>query len=267
MTVDALPTTIAQRPERSRRAVSGRRRRGRDGGHAPPRAARRRCASESRREARCSPAIEAQLSSIGAGGLFAETRSARRPRELTEVHRARPRVGARRVGAAARRRRRRGRSPRTRARDRLHIEDTRTEAGERMVDDWAAVSSGAARGARRDAHRRVQRRARPAQRSRRRSAAPPPASSGTAASQLPDRPYGLARRRRGDPDRAAPRRRVRSASRTARAATVMSVDERAERRARCGPRSRSRARSTYSTQRVRRRCGSPTPSTSTRRRA
>jgi AAA domain/TrwC relaxase len=78
----------------------------------------------------------AQLSPIGAGGLFAEIAKRAPTAELTTVHRAREdwerrawaqlRAGdtGRALGEYA-------------SRDRLHIEDTRAEAGERMVDDWA----------------------------------------------------------------------------------------------------------------------------------
>ena len=77
----------------------------------------------------------AQLSPIGAGGLFDSLRSKVPAAELTEVHRARERwerdAWARiRDGQAA---------PALAAywaRDRLHVSDTPEEAGERMVDDW-----------------------------------------------------------------------------------------------------------------------------------
>ena len=76
-----------------------------------------------------------QLSPIGAGGLFDAVRSRAPSAELTEVHRAREewerdawakvRAGEAAPALAA-----------YRARDRLHVSDTREEAGERMVDDW-----------------------------------------------------------------------------------------------------------------------------------
>ncbi len=81
---------------------------------------------------------DAQLSPIGAGGLFAEISKRAPTAELTTVHRAR-KSWEREAWAQLRR----GDSARALAeyatRDRLHIEDTRAEAGERMVDDWARV--------------------------------------------------------------------------------------------------------------------------------
>ena len=80
----------------------------------------------------------AQLSPIGAGGLFGEIAKCAPTAELTEVHRARHgwereawvqlRAGAseRALSAYA-------------ARGRLHADDTRVEAGERMVADWATA--------------------------------------------------------------------------------------------------------------------------------
>jgi len=78
---------------------------------------------------------QAQLSPIGAGGLFDAIRSRVPSAELTEVHRAREqwerdawakvRAGEAAPALAA-----------YRARDRLHVSDTREEAAERMVDDW-----------------------------------------------------------------------------------------------------------------------------------
>jgi len=78
---------------------------------------------------------QAQLSPIGAGGMFDAVRSKVPSAELTEVHRAREgwereawarvRAGEAAPALAA-----------YRARDRLHVSDTREEAGERMVDDW-----------------------------------------------------------------------------------------------------------------------------------
>ncbi len=80
----------------------------------------------------------AQLSPIGAGGLFGEISKRAPTAELTTVHRARE-SWERDAWAQLRA----GDSARALAgyasRDRLHIEDTRAEAGERMVDDWARV--------------------------------------------------------------------------------------------------------------------------------
>jgi ATP-dependent exoDNAse (exonuclease V) alpha subunit len=78
----------------------------------------------------------AQLSPIGAGGLFGEIATRAPTAELTEVHRANH-AWERNTWADLRA----GRSDRAlgeyAARGRLHVDDTRTEAGERMVDDWA----------------------------------------------------------------------------------------------------------------------------------
>jgi len=78
---------------------------------------------------------QAQLSAIGAGGLFDAVRSRVPSAELTEVHRAREgwerdawaqvRSGDAAPALAA-----------YRARDRLHVSDTREQAGERMVEAW-----------------------------------------------------------------------------------------------------------------------------------
>jgi len=78
---------------------------------------------------------QAQLSAIGAGGLFDAVRSKVPSAELTEVHRARQewerdawtkvRAGDAAPALAA-----------YQARDRLHVSDTREEAGQRMIDDW-----------------------------------------------------------------------------------------------------------------------------------
>jgi ATP-dependent exoDNAse (exonuclease V) alpha subunit len=80
----------------------------------------------------------AQLSPIGAGGLFREISKRAPTAELTTVHRARE--GWEREAWAQLRR---GDSERALAeyasRDRLHVEDTRVEAGERMIDDWAQI--------------------------------------------------------------------------------------------------------------------------------
>jgi conjugative relaxase-like TrwC/TraI family protein len=81
---------------------------------------------------------DAQLSPIGAGGLFTEISKRAPSAELTTVHRARE-SWEREAWAQLRA----GDSARALAeyasRDRLHIDDTRAEAGERMVDDWARV--------------------------------------------------------------------------------------------------------------------------------
>jgi conjugative relaxase-like TrwC/TraI family protein len=81
---------------------------------------------------------DAQLSPIGAGGLFTEIAKRAPTVELTTVHRARE-SWEREAWAQLRS----GDSARAIAeyasRDRLHIEDTRAEVGERMVDDWARV--------------------------------------------------------------------------------------------------------------------------------
>jgi conjugative relaxase-like TrwC/TraI family protein len=81
---------------------------------------------------------DAQLSPIGAGGLFSEISKRAPTAELTTVHRARE-EWERDAWSQLRS----GNADRAWAeyagRDRLHIEDTRAEAGERMVDDWARV--------------------------------------------------------------------------------------------------------------------------------
>jgi conjugative relaxase-like TrwC/TraI family protein len=81
---------------------------------------------------------QAQLSPIGAGGLFREISKRAPTAELTEVHRAqnaweRDAWAQLRAGDAERA------LSGYASRGRLHIEDTRVEAGERMVDDWARV--------------------------------------------------------------------------------------------------------------------------------
>ncbi len=80
----------------------------------------------------------AQLSPIGAGGLFTELKDHVPTAQLTEVHRAHH-EWERNAWANLRS----GDSERAlgeyQARGRLHIEETRTEAGERMVSDWAAT--------------------------------------------------------------------------------------------------------------------------------
>ncbi len=78
----------------------------------------------------------AQLSSIGAGGLFSEIADRAPTATLTEVYRANH--GWEREAWAHLRE---GEAERAlaayHARDRLHLEETRGEAGERMVADWA----------------------------------------------------------------------------------------------------------------------------------
>jgi conjugative relaxase-like TrwC/TraI family protein len=81
---------------------------------------------------------DAQLSPVGAGGLFGEIARRAPTADLMTVHRAHE-DWERDAWAQLRR----GDSERALAqyasRDRLHVEDTRAEAGERMVDDWARV--------------------------------------------------------------------------------------------------------------------------------
>ena len=134
---------------------------------------------------------DAQLSPIGAGGLFGEISKRAPTAELTTVHRAREdwereawaqlRTGdsARALAAYA-------------SRDRLHIEDTRVEAGERMVDDWARVREANPGGrvvmvtdSSNDELDRLNALGAA-------SAARRPASSAIAAPASPDRPYDLA---------------------------------------------------------------------------
>jgi ATP-dependent exoDNAse (exonuclease V) alpha subunit len=81
---------------------------------------------------------QAQLSPIGAGGLFGELKDKVPTAQLTEVHRAnheweRDAWQQLRHGEAERA------LGEYQARDRLHIEEARSEAGERMVVDWAAT--------------------------------------------------------------------------------------------------------------------------------
>jgi conjugative relaxase-like TrwC/TraI family protein len=80
----------------------------------------------------------AQLSSIGAGGLFREIQERAPTATLTEVHRAnheweREAWGRLRDGDAQRA------LAAYQARDRLHIHETREQAGEQMVNDWATT--------------------------------------------------------------------------------------------------------------------------------
>ena len=79
---------------------------------------------------------QAQLSSIGAGGLFGEITDRAPTARLTEVYRAnheweRDAWGSLRDGDAE------AALAAYQARGRLHLEETRSEAGERMVSDWA----------------------------------------------------------------------------------------------------------------------------------
>jgi conjugative relaxase-like TrwC/TraI family protein len=77
----------------------------------------------------------AQLSSLGAGGLFKELEGAIPTAELTEVHRANHQWERNawieiRNGESARA------LARYQAHDRLHVHETRAQAAEAMVDDW-----------------------------------------------------------------------------------------------------------------------------------
>ena len=81
---------------------------------------------------------QAQLSPIGAGGLFAELKDNVPTAQLSEVHRAkhdweRDAWGQLRQGDAERA------LGEYQDRGRLHIEETRADAGQRMVNDWAAT--------------------------------------------------------------------------------------------------------------------------------
>jgi len=78
----------------------------------------------------------AQLPALGAGGLFAELSDRVPTAQLAEVHRAREgwerdAWGQLRAGEAE------SALAEYRARDRLHLADTRVDAGEQMVADWA----------------------------------------------------------------------------------------------------------------------------------
>ena len=80
----------------------------------------------------------AQLSSIGAGGLFEQIQDRVPSAQLTEVYRAhheweREAWGSLRQGDAQ------DALANYQAHGRLHLEETRTDAGERMVADWAAT--------------------------------------------------------------------------------------------------------------------------------
>jgi len=82
----------------------------------------------------------AQLSPIGPGGLFRELKDAVPTAELTEVFRAnheweRQAWGQLRDGQAQRA------LAQYQAHDRLHVSETREQAGERMVKDWAPVAA------------------------------------------------------------------------------------------------------------------------------
>lgn len=83
---------------------------------------------------------QAQLSPLAAGGLFAELAGRVPTAELSEVHRARE-DWERDAWADLRG----GEAERAlaeyRARDRLHLSDTRVDAGEEMVSDWAQMRS------------------------------------------------------------------------------------------------------------------------------
>ena len=121
---------------------------------------------------------------------------------------------------------RRGRSREYASRDRLHIEDTRVEAGERMVDDWARTRQeqpGArvvmVTDASNDELDRLNKLAR-----QRRVAA---GELGHRRARLPDRPYDLAA---GDEVILTGQLRQpgRSVWRTGRAVTVLSVNDRTD---------------------------------------
>ena len=82
----------------------------------------------------------AQLSPIGAGGLFGELKDNVPTAQLSEVHRAnhdweRDAWGQLRQGDAERA------LVEYQDRGRLHLEETRADAGERMVNDWAATKA------------------------------------------------------------------------------------------------------------------------------
>jgi conjugative relaxase-like TrwC/TraI family protein len=169
---------------------------------------------------------DAQLSSIGAGGLFGEIAKRAPSAELTTVYRARERW-ERDAWAQLRA----GDSERAlaqyAARDRLHVEDTRVEAAERMVDDWAQVSEqqpGARVVMLTDASNDELDRLNAAAQERRAAAG----ELGHRRARLPDRPYDL---RAGDEViltgqlRPHGEERVENGTR----GTVLSVDERADR--------------------------------------
>jgi conjugative relaxase-like TrwC/TraI family protein len=157
-------------------------------------------ASESRAKLRL-VGDQAQLSPIGAGGLFGEIAKRAPTAELTTVHRARE-DSERDAWAQLRS----GQADRALAeyasRDRLHIEDTRVEAGERMVDAWARVREerpGARVVMLTDSSNDELDRLNAAAQERRVAAG----ELGHRRARLADRPYELRAGRRGDPHRAA----------------------------------------------------------------
>ncbi len=96
----------------------------------------------------------AQLSSIGAGGLFKELEGKVPTAELTEVHRANhewerqawEQIRAGEPGPAL---------AQYQAHDRLHIHDTRAQAAEAMVENWDQTRKSLARRTGGDDHRRA----------------------------------------------------------------------------------------------------------------
>jgi ATP-dependent exoDNAse (exonuclease V) alpha subunit len=78
---------------------------------------------------------QAQLSSIGAGGLFGSLRDQVPTAELSEVHRARE-SWEREAWAQVRDGEAEHALASYESHDRLHVSDTRAQAGERMVGDW-----------------------------------------------------------------------------------------------------------------------------------
>jgi len=79
---------------------------------------------------------QAQLSPLGAGGLFAELSDRVPTAQLSEVHRARE-GWERDAWADLRAGEAESALAEYRARDRLHLADTRVDAGEQMVADWS----------------------------------------------------------------------------------------------------------------------------------
>jgi conjugative relaxase-like TrwC/TraI family protein len=167
---------------------------------------------------------QAQLSSVGAGGLFSEIAERAPTARLTEVRRAnheweRDAWGCLRDGDAE------TALAAYQAHGRLHLEETRSEAGERMVSDWAA-----ARQAHPDervvmitdaSNHELDRLNQQAQEHRATAG-----ELGEQRVQLPDRPYGVAR---GDEVLFASQHRVPGAQRVENGtrAVVVGVDERA----------------------------------------
>ena len=168
---------------------------------------------------------QAQLPSIGAGGLFGEIAERAPTARLTEVHRAnhewerdawgRLRDGDAETALAA-----------YRARGRLHVDETRSEAGERMVNDWAAIRQDhpgervvMITDASNNELDRLNHRAQ-----EQRAAA---GELGEERVELPDRPYGVAQ---GDEVLFASQHRVPGQQRVENGtrATVVDVDERAK---------------------------------------